>query len=32
MMVALAIAGGVLVGVVGTLLVVGIILSKGFRW
>lgn len=32
MIMALAIAGGVLAGVVGTLLVVGIILAKGFRW
>lgn len=27
-----AAAGGVLAGVVGTLLVVGHILKKGFRW
>ena len=31
-MIALAVAGGVLAGVVGTLLVVLRILSKGFRW
>lgn len=28
----LAVVGGVLAGVVGTLLVVGHILAKGFRW
>jgi hypothetical protein len=30
--IALVAVGGVLAGVVGTLLVVGIILAKGFRW